>query len=381
MLGVAVLTAAWLAMPAAVGATGDPDGLWGPPGDVPPCIADGSAPCGVTDPISTELGVRFETTSPIYVVGVRFYRADVGTWSASLWDSDGTWITSAVDTTSGPGWQDAIFSTPQLMVPGETFTASYFAPVGAYAFEWDYFTGGGYTVGPVTALGGAGVNGQYAYSPTSTFPTETFRDTNYWVTPLWADAPPDITITTPADGATYLVNEQVAADYECTDDYDPSPTCIGTVPDGSSIDTASVGSKTFTVNSQDYAGNVSALSSTYSIAYGFEGFFSPVDNDAVNVAKAGSTVPLKFRVIDANGVPITDLAGVTVTATSLVCALGDTEDQLEEYAAGGSGLQNLGDGYYQFNWKTPKGYAKSCKTVTLSLGAGGSHSAEFSFTK
>jgi hypothetical protein len=31
----------------------------------------------------------------------------------------------------------------------------------------------------------------------------------------------------------------------------------------------------------------------------FTGFASPVDNDIVNVAKAGQTVPLKFHVSDA----------------------------------------------------------------------------------
>lgn len=388
MLLAAALTAlALVATPTAAGAAGNPDGLWGPTGDVPPCIADGSGPCEVNDPNSIELGVRFQTSSPIYVVGVRFYRADDGTSSGSLWDTNGLWITSASDTTSGTGWQDAMFSSPQFMEPGDTFTASYFAPSGAYAFQWDYFTSGpgsgGYTVGPVTALGGAGANGTFVYGPGGIFPTTVFRDTNYWVTPLWVEdtTAPEITITTPGDGATYLLNQQVAADYECTDDYDQSPSCSGPVADGANIDTASVGSKTFTVTSQDASGNEDSLTHTYSVAYGFEGFFSPVDNDVVNIAKAGSSIPLKFRVVDANGAPITDLAGVTVNATSLACDLGTTADQIEEYAAGSSGLQNLGDGYYQFNWKTPKTYAKSCKTVTLTLGQGGSHSADFSFTK
>ena len=194
-LAAAALTAlALVAIPTAGRAAGNPRGLWGPTGDVPPCIADGSSPCGVppvNDPNSVELGVRFQTSSPIYVVGVRFYRADDATWSGSLWDSNGQWITSGNDTTSGAGWQDAMFSSPQFMEPGDTFTASYFAPSGAYGFQWDYFTppsgpgSGGYTVGPVTALGGIGANGTFVYGPGGIFPTTTFRDTNYWVTPLW----------------------------------------------------------------------------------------------------------------------------------------------------------------------------------------------------
>jgi len=65
-----------------------------------------------------------------------------------------------------------------------------------------------------------------------------------------------------------------------------------------------------------------------------------------NVAKAGRAVPLKWRVTDARGAPVTTLTSVGVTASSLSCARGSTPDEIEEYAAGGSGLQNLGNGYY-----------------------------------
>jgi hypothetical protein len=51
-----------------------------------------------------------------------------------------------------------------------------------------------------------------------------------------------------------------------------------------------------------------------------------------------------------------------------------------EQAAGNSGLQNLGDGYYQYNWKSPASYAKSCKTLQLDLGEGtGARTARFVF--
>lgn len=68
-----------------------------------------------------------------------------------------------------------------------------------------------------------------------------------------------------------------------------------------------------------------------------------------------------------------------VTVASLDCSLGVTLDPVEEYASGSSGLQNLGDGYYQFNWKTSTSYAKSCKTMKLDLGEGFVHTAEFWF--
>jgi len=94
-------------------------------------------------------------------------------------------------------------------------------------------------------------------------------------------------------------------------------------------------------------------------------------------------VPLKWRLTDADGAPVTNLMSVTATAVSLSCAVGTTPDQLEEYAAGASGLQNLGNGYYQFNWTTPASYANSCKTLKLNLGegAGREHTALFQFKK
>lgn len=115
--------------------------------------------------------------------------------------------------------------------------------------------------------------------------------------------------------------------------------------------------------------------------YVFSGFAEPVDTDAVNLATAGRTVPLKFRVTTDAGDPVTDIADVALAVTTLECELGTTEDQVEEYAAGNSGLQNLGDGYYQYNWKTPKSYRNSCKLLTLDIGDGVPHTAEFHFTR
>lgn len=45
-------------------------------------------------------------------------------------------------------------------------------------------------------------------------------------------------------------------------------------------------------------------------------------------------------------------------------------DTLEDYANMASGLQNLGEGYYQFTWKTEKNWVGSCRTLRLELGDG-----------
>ena len=155
---------------------------------------------------------------------------------------------------------------------------------------------------------------------------------------------------------------------------------------GTNVSVTGVGPCTITA-SQGGNGNYNAapnVTQSFNANYNFTGFASPVDNNNVlNTAKAGQAIPLKWRLTDASGNPVTNLSSVKVTATSLNCALGTTTDLLEEYAAGSSGLQNLGDGYYQFNWKSPTTYANSCKTLNVDVGEGAAvtHTALFKFTK
>jgi hypothetical protein len=105
---------------------------------------------------------------------------------------------------------------------------------------------------------------------------------------------------------------------------------------------------------------------TQNVRYTFDGLYAPVDRpNTMNISKAGQSIPLKWRLTDYSGNPILNLTNVTVKVTGIACSLGTTIDQLEEYAPGASGLQNLGDGYYQFNWKTPTSYTSSCKEISL----------------
>jgi hypothetical protein len=152
-------------------------------------------------------------------------------------------------------------------------------------------------------------------------------------------------------------------------------------------DTGGVGAKTANVTGKDLAGNQTTSACAYSVGYGFAGFFQPVDNlDAngnpvLNVVKAGQAIPLKWRLTDATGAPVTTLSSAQITVAGITCSLDTTADQLEEVAAGASGLQSLGDGNYQLNWKSPTSYAGSCKRLRLDLGEGSYHTADFKFTK
>jgi hypothetical protein len=107
--------------------------------------------------------------------------------------------------------------------------------------------------------------------------------------------------------------------------------------------------------------------------YAFDGFQQPVDNVGINVAKAGRAIPLKWRVLDLGGNPVTNLAASAVTVNSVKVECGTLDgilDAIEEYASatGSSGLQTLGNGYYQLNWATESGWAGTCRRLQVALG-------------
>jgi hypothetical protein len=140
------------------------------------------------------------------------------------------------------------------------------------------------------------------------------------------------------------------------------------------------------VRGTDSVGNTGAEScQTFLVTYQFSGFFSPIENDIVNAAKAGQAVPAKWRLTDANGVPVSDPASfVDLSSYTISCTdfQGDPLDAVEEVAPGSSELQYLGDGYWQFNWKTPKTYADTCRAMIVEFNSGElSPAANFKFKK
>ena len=138
-----------------------------------------------------ELGVKFSSTKSVDIVGVRAYRTDAGLVTGSLWSSDDGTLLRSADFTPYAGahsWQDTLFA-PVSIEPEKPYIASYHAPGADYAFQYSYFTNSAYRAGPIVAsqsVEGDG-NGVFCYDADScSFPTDTFRDSNYWVTPLWA---------------------------------------------------------------------------------------------------------------------------------------------------------------------------------------------------
>lgn len=91
--------------------------------------------------------------------------------------------------------------------------------------------------------------------------------------PDWAPAPPPdtaaptISLTSPTNSTTYKIKSTVNASYICADETNGSglKSCNGSVVNGAPIDTSTTGTKTFTVNAEDNAGNMSSVTHTYSV--------------------------------------------------------------------------------------------------------------------
>jgi len=119
---------------------------------------------------------------------------------------------------------------------------------------------------------------------------------------------PTISVTTPSLGAVYLLNQSVAASYSCSDVGSGVATCAGPVASGAPIDTASVGTKTFTVVAKDNVGNTRSLSVTYVVTYKICLLYDP------NQLFSGNVVPIRIALCDVNGVNVSS-PGVIVHAT------------------------------------------------------------------
>jgi hypothetical protein len=111
----------------------------------------------------------------------------------------------------------------------------------------------------------------------------------------------------------------------------------------------------------------------FTVTYNFEGFFSPIDNTFLNIVKAGQAVPAKWRLTDALEAAISDPAsfeGLYSYPIGCESLQGNPTDWVEEVASGNSGLQYNGDGYWQFNWKTSKAYAGTCRAMYVKFNSG-----------
>ena len=188
----------------------------------PSCPCSGWSPTttpttpAFNDPGAVEVGVKFRSSVAGQITGIRFYKGsgNTGAHVGNLWASNGTRLATAdFSNETATGWQQVNFATPVAISANVVYVASYFAPVGHYAADGGYFANAGVDNGPIHLLrdGESGGNGVYLYASSSSFPSQTFNATNYWVDVVFTTSTgggggdttaPTVTSVAPAQGAT-----------------------------------------------------------------------------------------------------------------------------------------------------------------------------------
>jgi len=135
--------------------------------------------------------------------------------------------------------------------------------------------------------------------------------------------------------------------------------------------------------SQAFARNIYAR--TFSLpsgqpGYHFAGFFSPVDNlPALNLAVAGSAIPVKFSLGGDQGLAI--FAQGYPASGPIACDASEPGNDIEETAtAGNSNLSyNALADQYTYVWKTDKGWKGTCRLLVIGFSDGSQAVAKFRF--
>ena len=152
------------------------------------------------------------------------------------------------------------------------------------------------------------------------------------------------TVTCQAPPPVFVLNGPGGSVFATVTDATSGPV---TSPISGPADVSSAGAKTIDLTGEDKAGNTTTESCAYIVAYEFLGFLEPLPAEH---RKAGSVIPVRFRLGDANDVPIPDAEAEALAAACEVQVFfsgGDPSPNCAEYKAG----PNL----FMFLLDTPKG--------------------------
>jgi hypothetical protein len=175
--------------------------IW-PANTLPGTIDEGDA-----SPV--ELGVKFTADFDGVVTGVRFYKAaaNTGTHIGNLWTGSGELLASTTFVSeTASGWQQENFDTPVSIDANTVYIISYYTPVGHYSSDASYFSTRGINNPPLHALqnGFSGPNGVYAYGLASSFPSDDYFSSNYWVDVVFDPVPTPMVFEVKIDGVAEL---------------------------------------------------------------------------------------------------------------------------------------------------------------------------------
>jgi microsomal dipeptidase-like Zn-dependent dipeptidase len=190
--------------------------------------------------------------------------------------------------------------------------------------------------------------------------------------------PPIVSVTGITNGATYDLGSVPQAGCATTDALSGVAAAATVHVTGGTSN--NVGAYTVScAGARDAADNTSSASASYTVRYVFAGFFAPVNNQPiVNALRAGQAVPVKFNLGGNHGLDV--LLGGTASSVPIACSATDVVDPVEVTVSLTGGSQLTYDpvsDQYQFNWKTDKAWAGSCRRLLVRLDDGSTHSADF----
>lgn len=139
-------------------------------------------------------------------------------------------------------------------------------------------------------------------------------------------------------------------------------------------------------NHPDFSSDNDVFAQTFTIpaappqGFSFSGFFQPVDNlPALNVATAGSSIPVRFSLGGNQGLAI--FASGYPASSPITCDASDPGTTIEETLnTGGSGLNyDTTSGQYTYVWKTDRAWKGTCRMLVVAFTDGSQHLAKFRF--
>jgi lysophospholipase L1-like esterase len=141
--------------------------------------------------------------------------------------------------------------------------------------------------------------GEHTFTVTATDRAGNRSEVTHTYTVVDVTAP---TVASPHQGIEYKLGQSVDAQYACTDEEGGSGVADCEGP--GSLDTSSVGGRTFQVVTRDNAGNEATETISYRVIYAYGEVREPINADGSSVFRAGRVVPVKFAVTDWDRNPV-----------------------------------------------------------------------------
>jgi hypothetical protein len=154
-----------------------------------------------------------------------------------------------------------------------------------------------------------------------------------------------------------------------------------TVQSGGPVDTSKPGTHTFTVAAEDASGNLGTKSVTFTVQFSFGGFQPPVSNTTLNIANAGSTIPLKWTLTDLAGNTYANMDAIQgISSRQIACPHGGTTslDPTDE-PIGTNGGAGVTGGVFHYNWATLRAWSGTCRELDVHLSDNSTRTATFQF--